>query len=104
MEKTTLTRISKIAMAFAFSFVVCALAAEPARADPHHGRGGGAHHEEHHGGHGRGGGHVAPMPDYYYAPPTNYYTAPEPSYYYAPGPVYSEPPPPSQGISLFFGF
>jgi hypothetical protein len=104
MEKNALTRISKIAIAFAFSFVIGVLAVAPARADPHHGRGGGAHHEEHHRGHGRDGGYVAPMPDYYYAPPTNYYTAPEPSYYYAPQPVYNESPQPSQGISLFFGY
>jgi len=104
MEKISLTRLSKIAIAFAFSFVIGALAVEPARADPHHGHDDGAHHQEHHRGHGRGRGYVAPMPDYYYAPPTNYYTAPEPSYYYAPQPVYNESPQPSQGISLFFGY
>jgi len=101
MEKTTLTRISKIGIALGFSLVIGAIAVKPARAEDHgRGHGGGRHIEARH---SYGGGYVAPAPSYYYAPPVNYYTAPEPTYYYNPQPVYNEPPPPSQGISLFFG-
>lgn len=102
MERSVLSRITKIVTAIAFSFIIGALALNPARADEHH-HGGDRHHEEDHRFHDHDV-HVAPMPDYYYAPPANYYTAPEPSYYYAPQPVYNEPPPPSEGINLFFGY
>jgi hypothetical protein len=104
MQKQILIRLSKIATAVAFLFVIGAITVKPARADDDHHHRGGPHHEEHHRFHGRGGPYIPPVPDYYYAPPANYYTAPEPSYYYAPQPVYSEPAPPSQGISLFFGY
>lgn len=100
MEKTMLTRISKIAMAIGFSFVIGTIALTPARAEDHGHHGGERHHDRHY---SYGSGYVAPAPSYYYAPPVNYYTAPEPTYYYDPQPVYNEPPPPSQGVTLFFG-
>ena len=106
MEKTTLIKIRKMAIAIAFSLVIGLIAARPALADDHHhGRG-----DEHHRGdedHDRGrygGGYYAPAPSYYYAPQPNYYYAPEPDQYnYTPQPEYYPPPPPSQGITLFFG-
>ncbi len=101
MEKTMLTRISKIGIAIGFSLVIGAVAFTPVRAEDHGHHGGG--HRGAHYAHSYGGGYVAPAPSYYYAPPVNYYTAPEPTYYYDPQPVYNEPPPPSEGVSLFFG-
>ena len=95
-----LTRISKIAIAIAFSFVIGGIAVRSTLADDHHG--GDARHDDRGDArrwHDRDRG--APQPDYYYAPQPNYYTAPEPAYYYAPQPGYA--PAPSEGISLFFG-
>jgi len=99
VEKDMLTRISKIAIAIAFSFVICGIAVRPALADEHHGGGDARHNERGHADRDRD--RRAPQPDYYYAPQPNYYTAPEPDYYYAPQPQY--PPAPSEGITLFFG-
>jgi hypothetical protein len=109
MEKTTLTKITKIAIAIGFGVVICGAATRRAFAGGGHGgdHGGDRHHEQRHGGHDRGHDHgdvyVAPLPSYYYAPPPNYYYAPEPQYYYPPQPNYYAPPPPSEGINLFFG-
>ena len=41
MEKTTLIKIGKIAIAIALSFVICGIAVRPALADDHHHGGGG---------------------------------------------------------------
>lgn len=107
MEKTTLTRISKITIAIGFGVVICGAAMRPAFAGGGYGRGHGdnKHQEKRHKGHDRDYDrrdvYVAPPPTYYYAPPPNYYYAPEPDYYPA-QPVYSAPPP-SEGINLFFG-
>ncbi len=104
MEKSMLTKISKIALAVAFSFVMFGTAGRTALADDHHGGGG-----DRNGGGERGRAQArgpvgyAPQPDYYYAPQPNYYYAPEPDYYYPPQPEYAVPPPPTEGISLFFG-
>ena len=106
MEKPTLTRISKIAIAIAFSFVVCGTAVRPALAADRRDSGGDRHNDRGDAGRGRdndrGGVYYAPQPDYYYAPQPDYYYAPEPDYYYAPQPEYY-PAPPSEGINLFFG-
>ncbi|MGO9450689.1 MAG: hypothetical protein ACLQDV_06520 [Candidatus Binataceae bacterium] len=98
MTKTVLTRISKIAIAIVFLFVICFVAIGSAVADDH--RGG----DNRNAGHDRDRGrqYVPAHRDYYYAPPPNYYTAPEPAYYYPPEGGYVEAPP-SPGISLFFG-
>jgi len=105
MQKTPLIKIRKIAIAIAFSLVICGFAVRPALADDHHHGHGGEHHEEGHDwGRHDGGHYYAPAPSYYYAPAPNYYYAPEPDqYYYTPQPEYYPPPPPSEGITLFFG-
>ncbi|MFZ0657214.1 MAG: hypothetical protein WBE78_07315 [Candidatus Binataceae bacterium] len=100
MEKFTLTRISKIAIAIGFSVALCGAVAGSAFADDH---GGGRRPAAAHGGdrgHARGG-YSGPGPAYYYAPAPNYYVAPEPDYYSYPD--YAEPAPPPEGINLFFG-
>jgi hypothetical protein len=103
MEKPVLSRISKIALAFAFSFVICGTSVRSALADDHHGGGGDRNGGGDWGrGAARGPVGYAPQPDYYYAPQPNYYYAPEPDYYYPPQPQYA-PPPPTEGILLFFG-
>jgi|ERR1700688_1199608 len=97
-----LTRISKIAIAIAFSFVICGIPVRPALADDDHRGGDDRHNDRGNEGRGRDRDRGAPQADYYYVPQPNYYYAPEPDYYYAPQPQYS-PPPPSVGVSLFFG-
>jgi uncharacterized protein DUF3824 len=99
MEKATLIKIRKIAIAIALCFVICGMAVRPALADDdHHGRGERHHDEGHDRDRDRGGTYYyAPQPSYYYAPQPNYYYAPEPDqYYYTPQPQYY-PPPPSEG-------
>ncbi|MGD0289330.1 MAG: hypothetical protein ABSC63_06705 [Candidatus Binataceae bacterium] len=98
--------ICRIATAIAFAFLLCTVAAGPARADDHRGDNDrGDHGDQHHDDHDRGDRgpdvYVEPEPDYYYAPQPDYYTAPEPDYYYAPQRQYNPPP---QGVNLFFGF
>lgn len=102
MEKFTLTRISKIAIAIGFSVALCGAVAGSAFADDHGGdrrpaaaRGGGRDV-----GHARGG-YRGPGPVNYYTPGPNYYVAPEPDYYNYPD--YAEPVAPPEGINLFFG-
>jgi Domain of unknwon function (DUF3824) len=104
MEKNMLARISRIAIAIAFSFVICSIAVGPARADDRRGESRREERRENRGrDYDRGGFYIAPAPDYYYTPQPNYYYAPEPEYYnYAPQPEYY-PPPPSEGTHLFFG-
>lgn len=105
MEKTALTRISKIAIAIAVCFVICGIAAGTALTEDHGHRYRGDYDWD------RGGFSYTPYPDHYYAPQPNYYYAPEPDYYYYPTEpqYYYEPQreyyPPSRppGISLFFG-
>jgi hypothetical protein len=99
MEKFTLTRISKIAIAIGFSVALCGVVTGSAFADDH---GGGRRPAAHGGdrGHARGG-YRGPGPANYYAPAPNYYVAPEPDYYSYPD--YAEPAPPPEGINLFFG-
>ena len=107
MKKTAvinISKISRIAIAIGFGFVICGTAMGPAFAGGH---GEERHHEEHPRGHDRHSDHdrdvyIAPAPSYYYAPPPNYYYAPEPDYY-PPAYSYGPPPPPSEGINLFFG-
>jgi hypothetical protein len=104
MEKNTLARINRIAIAIAFSFVICSIAVGPARADDRRGESRRAERRENRDrDHDRGGFYIAPAPDYYYVPRPNYYYAPEPEYYnYAAQPEYY-PPPQSEGTHLFFG-
>jgi hypothetical protein len=106
MEKTTLIKLGKIALAAALAFSICGIAVRPALADDHH-RGGGdrGHNEGHDRDRYQGGGSYsyAPQPSYYYAPRPNYYYAPEPDQYaYTPQQGYYAPAP-SQGVNLFFG-
>ena len=101
-EQELRSKIGRIATAIAFAFVICSVAAGPARADDHgdygHDNRGGDHHHDRHD-RGRRGPDVyySSQPDYYYAPQPNYYNAPEPNYYY------SQPEPQPPGIRLFFG-
>jgi hypothetical protein len=130
MEKTTLIKFGKIAIAIALSFIICGVSLRPALADDDHNRGQserGDKHDKHHKkkGHDRGKHRgwtkhytpqptryygpaptrsYAPAPNYYYAPPPNYYYAPEPDrYYYNTQPQYQQPSALSEGINLFFG-
>jgi hypothetical protein len=101
MEKFTLARISKIAIAIGFSVALCGAVAGSAFADDH---GGGRRPAAAHGGRDIGharGGYRGPGPAYYYAPAPNYYVAPEPDYYNYPD--YDQPVAPPEGINLFFG-
>jgi hypothetical protein len=85
-----ISRIRRITMAIAFSFVICIVGIGSTLAADHHG----ADHRQaagHDNDRGRGRSHYeSAQPNYYYAPPPNYYSAPEPEY------------PPSEGINLFF--
>jgi len=108
MEKTTLSKLAKTAIAIVLAFAVCGIAVRPALAgdhDRHRGGGGDRGHDEEHdrGGYQGGGYSYAPQPSYYYAPQPNYYYAPEPSQYaYTSQPGYYAPAQ-SQGVNLFFG-
>jgi hypothetical protein len=100
MMKNPMLKITRIAIAIAFSVVICGVTMRSALAEDRGGDRDDQHHDRDAGrGHDRDRG--AAQPDYYYAPQANYYYAPEPEYYYAPQPQYA--PAPSQGISLFFG-
>ena len=69
MERITLIRIRKIAIAIGFGLVISGLPAGSVFAGGGHGRGhDDKHHEERHRDHDRGRVYVAPAPTYYYAP------------------------------------
>jgi hypothetical protein len=84
------SKIGKIAVATALTFVVCGVSVRPVMAEHEGHYRGGRHHENR---------HYRDRHEWRYR---GGYYAPSPYVYYAPPPVVYVPPRPSWGINLFF--